>query len=286
LLKYGIYDEHNIVDSSEIYERTKSAYCNSSSQDWGLTIPVGDLPVTGNASFRDNACGNSSSVRYESYFLQKSARIINADIIRGFNECLRTDNAGITYVVKTTEAPERFTIDFSFVRFGDVVSDKMNVLIEGATCASAAPNKQFSGRTVDGEARQFKISTKLPMSCKRKKEDAVQITAFSLKGVVNTESITLPGWKPEKPKPTSFKFYDPLVDKLALDMCPAWASNCSPGGVNGQAAATLWCHARELGDALEVKVLLDTPSTRIITSGKVCDQPTCDRVAEVTCAAQ
>jgi hypothetical protein len=280
LLKYGIYDKYDIVDSSEKFERTKQAYCSSSSSDWGLTIPIEGVPVEGSASFKDSACGNSDSAKYESYYLHKSAQVINADIIRGFNECLRVGNPGLTYLVKTTENPERFTIDFTFTRFGNVVTDRMNVLIEGATCASP----QINRRTVSGKTQRFKISTTLPMSCTRKKEDPVQITVESTRGQVNTESVTLPGWKP-KVVPTSFKFYSPQTGKMALDMCPSWATNCSPGGVNGQAAATLWCHGAQLGDAIDVKVLMDTPPTKIITDGRVCNERTCDRVTEITCAA-
>lgn len=280
LLKYGIYDKYNVVDSNEKFERTKQAYCNSNSSDWGVTIPVEGVPVEGNASFKDSACGNSDSTKYESYYLYKSAQVINADIVRGFDECLRVGNPGLTYTVKTTENPERFTIDFTFVRFGAVVTDRIKVLIEGATCASP----QFNGRTVSGETRKLKISTTLPMSCTRKKEDAVQITVESTRGQVNTESVTLPGWK-QKVEPTSFKFYDPQVAKMPLDMCPSWAENCHPGGVNGQAAGTLWCHGRQLGDAIDVKVQENAPPTRIITNGRICDEPTCDRITELTCAA-
>lgn len=282
LLKYGIYDEYNVVDSRETYERTKSAYCKSSSSDMGVTIPVDSIPVQGDASFKESACGNSSSVKYESYFLQKSKKVINDDIIKGFNQCLQTQNPGITYVIKTTANPERFTVNFTFTPFGNTVtSDKVNVLIEGATCASP----QIVGSTIDGETKEFVITTRLPLSCKRKKEDMVTVSAFSQNGQVNTDSITLPGYKEPAPEPTSFKFYDPQVDKVALDMCPGFATNCSPGGVNGQAAATLWCHARELGDAIDVKVLMDTPPTRIITTGQMCNEGMCDRVSEVTCAA-
>jgi hypothetical protein len=35
------------------------------------------------------------------------------------------------------------------------------------------------------------------MSCTQKKEDAVQITVESTRGQVNTESVSLPGWRPK-----------------------------------------------------------------------------------------
>nr|WP_250807412.1 hypothetical protein [Neorhizobium tomejilense] len=279
LLQYGIYDRYNVVDSTEIFERTKQAYCNSSESDWGVSLPIMDIPVEGSASFKNAACGNSDSTKYQSYFMQRSAQVINSDIINGFNQCIKTANPGITYYVKTAEDPSRFTIELSFTRFGSVVTDRIKVRVEGATCTSPQINRP----TVDGELRRYKITTTLPLSCKRKKEDAAVVTVFSEKGQVNTESITLPGWK-EKVKPTSFKFYGPQVEKAALDMCPGWASNCSPGGVNGKAAATLWCNQRQLGDALDVKVLMDTPPTKIITTGQLCNQGTCDRVTEITCA--
>ncbi|WP_327210583.1 hypothetical protein [Rhizobium leguminosarum] len=280
LLKYGIYDNFNVVDSNEKFERTKQAYCNSSSSDWGVTIPIEGVPAEGNASFKDSACGNSDSTKYESYYLYKSAQVINADIVRGFDECLRVGNPGLTYTVKTTGDPKLFNIDFTFVRFGKIVTDRIKVLIEGATCTST----QFTGRTVSGETRKLKISTTLSMSCARKKEDTVQIAVESTRGQVNTESVTLPGWKP-KIEPTSFKFIAPQVDKTPLDMCPSWANNCNPGGVNGKAAGTLWCNARQLGEAIDVKVLMDAPPTRIITDGRLCNEPTCDRITELTCAA-
>jgi hypothetical protein len=278
LLQYGIYDRYNVVDSTQIFERTKQAYCNSSESDWGVKIPIEGIPVEGNASFKDAACGNSDSTKYQSYFLQRSAQVINADIVAGFSQCIKTANPGITYYVKTTEDPTRFTVELSFTRFGAVVTDRIKVRVEGATCTSP----QINSPITDGELKRYKISTTLPLSCKRKKEDAAVITVFSERGQVNTESITLPGWK-EKVQPASFTFYGPQVDKVALDMCPSWANNCSPGGRNGQAAAALWCNQRQLGDAIDVKVIMDSPPTKIITDGKLCNLPTCDRVSEITC---
>ncbi|MCV9964897.1 hypothetical protein OIU34_23675 [Pararhizobium sp. BT-229] len=280
LLQYGIHDRYNVVDSTEIFERTKQAYCNSSESDWGVTIPIEGIPVEGNASFKDAACGNSDSTKYQSYFLQRSAQVINSDIVNGFTQCLKTANPGITYYVKTTDNPERFTVEMSYTRFGEVATDRIRVRIEGATCTSPQITKPIR----DGELKRYKISTTLPLSCTRKKEDPVVITVVSERGQVNTESVTLPGWKPKSPPATSFKFYGPQVEMVALDMCPSWANNCSPGGVNGKAAATLWCNNRQLGEAIDVKVVMDAPPTKIITSGQMCNLPTCDRVTEITCA--
>lgn len=280
LLQYGIYDEHNVVDSTEIFERTKQAYCNSSESDWGVTIPIEGIPVEGNASFKDAACGNSDSAKYQSYFLQRSSKVINSDIVNGFTQCLKTSNPGLTYYVKTTKEPERFTVEMSFTRFGKVVTDRIWVRVEGATCTSPQNDEPIMA----GKRNRYKISTDLALSCIRKKEDAAVITVESEKGQVNTESVTLTGWKPKAPPETSFRFYGPQVEKVALDMCPSWANNCSPGGVNGKAAATLWCNNRQLGEAIDVKVIMDAPPTKIITSGQLCNLPTCDRVTEITCA--
>ena len=75
------------------------------------------------------------------------------------------------------------------------------------------------------------------------------------------------------------RIHDPKVDGYALDYCRDWAKNC------GQPAADAYCKSRGYQKALSYKKGDNTPPTRVISSGQVCDSPHCDRMTNVTCLA-
>ncbi|MBK6744560.1 MAG: hypothetical protein IPG66_16990 [Hydrogenophilales bacterium] len=67
------------------------------------------------------------------------------------------------------------------------------------------------------------------------------------------------------------------IDGIALDLCAGWGWNC------GIPAADAFCKSMGFDFALSYDTRLDTPPTRIISTGELCQEATCDRIASVTC---
>ncbi|EHP31361.1 hypothetical protein SMGD1_2839 [Sulfurimonas gotlandica GD1] len=72
-------------------------------------------------------------------------------------------------------------------------------------------------------------------------------------------------------------FMGPSVDGYALDICYTWGGSC------GKPAADAYCRLMEYSSSVSHVVKNDTPPTKIISSGRVCDGWYCDRISEVTC---
>jgi len=70
---------------------------------------------------------------------------------------------------------------------------------------------------------------------------------------------------------------NPEVNGMALDMCKKWGKEC------GKPAADAYCRAHGYIGALSYKVEYDTPPTRVISTGQVCNASFCDRIVEVKC---
>ena len=72
-------------------------------------------------------------------------------------------------------------------------------------------------------------------------------------------------------------FENPTVNSYALDFCRNWAANC------GWPAAHAYCKEEGYWKAANFKWRQDSPPTRVINGGQLCNQPTCDRIISVTC---
>ena len=75
------------------------------------------------------------------------------------------------------------------------------------------------------------------------------------------------------------RFTNPTVGGYALDLCRDWAANC------GKPAADAYCVKRGYPKAVSFQFRNDSPTTRVINGGQVCNQPFCDRITSVTCSA-
>lgn len=75
-------------------------------------------------------------------------------------------------------------------------------------------------------------------------------------------------------------FDPPLLDGVALDMCREWGSNCQ------KPAADRFCQLHDYDEAAEFKVEHDKPPTRVISSGKLCEGASCDRIVWIRCRAR
>lgn len=72
-------------------------------------------------------------------------------------------------------------------------------------------------------------------------------------------------------------FKNPTVNGYALDYCGNWAENC------GWPAAHAYCKKKRYWKAVDYRWRQDSPPTRVINGGQLCDQPFCDRITSVTC---
>ena len=72
-------------------------------------------------------------------------------------------------------------------------------------------------------------------------------------------------------------YNNPKINGYALDYCRSWAKDC------GMPAADAWCKKAGYKRALRFGVSWDSPPTIVIRSGKICNQPFCDRISFVVC---
>ncbi|MBK8452568.1 MAG: hypothetical protein WAQ53_11765 [Thiofilum sp.] len=72
-------------------------------------------------------------------------------------------------------------------------------------------------------------------------------------------------------------FQNPMINGYPLDLCKEWASNC------GKPATDAFCKLKGFPEAITYSVKHDSPTTRIINGGQLCDMPQCDRITAVVC---
>jgi hypothetical protein len=72
-------------------------------------------------------------------------------------------------------------------------------------------------------------------------------------------------------------FKNPKVKGYALDVCRQWGKDC------GKPAADNFCRSRGYDGSVDFAVRPDTPPTRVISTGQICNKSFCDRIVLVTC---
>lgn len=75
------------------------------------------------------------------------------------------------------------------------------------------------------------------------------------------------------------RYKNPKVGKYPLDYCKRWGKDC------GKPAADAYCRNKGYRRALTYHVKKNTPPTRVISSGQVCNAPGCDRIDYLVCEA-
>lgn len=76
------------------------------------------------------------------------------------------------------------------------------------------------------------------------------------------------------------RYKNPKIGGYALDYCKKWGKEC------GKPAADAYCRKKGYRRALKYRVRRDTPPTKVISSGQVCQAPGCDRINYVVCEAE
>lgn len=76
------------------------------------------------------------------------------------------------------------------------------------------------------------------------------------------------------------EFDAPMVDGVALDICREWGNNCN------KPAADLFCQRQNFVESETFQIANDQPPTRIITSGKLCEEKSCDRFSWIKCVGE
>lgn len=76
------------------------------------------------------------------------------------------------------------------------------------------------------------------------------------------------------------EFDAPMVDGVALDICREWGNNCN------KPAADLFCQQQNFFESESFRVANDQPPTRIITSGQLCEDRSCDRFSWIRCVGE
>lgn len=74
-----------------------------------------------------------------------------------------------------------------------------------------------------------------------------------------------------------FRYVNPQYKNRALDYCKSWGRNC------GAPAADAYCKKLGHHRATRFSVRLNSPPTRVISGGKVCNNWSCDRISAVVC---
>ncbi len=84
---------------------------------------------------------------------------------------------------------------------------------------------------------------------------------------------------PASGTPATRRFDNPLVEGVALDYCRNWEKDC------GKPAADAFCQSQGFAAAIDFTPRFHAPPTRVIGSGRVCDNAICARMAAITCGA-
>ncbi|MEJ2164282.1 MAG: hypothetical protein P8X90_02055 [Desulfobacterales bacterium] len=75
------------------------------------------------------------------------------------------------------------------------------------------------------------------------------------------------------------RYNSPKVKGYALDYCQSWGQKC------GRPAADAYCRSKGYRRALRYRVKQNAPPTKVISDGRVCNAPGCDRIDWVACEA-
>ncbi|MCW8906143.1 MAG: carboxypeptidase regulatory-like domain-containing protein [Sedimenticola sp.] len=76
------------------------------------------------------------------------------------------------------------------------------------------------------------------------------------------------------------QFDAPKVDGVALDICREWGKNCN------KPTADLFCQQQGYFESDTFGIEKDQPPTRIISSGKLCKDKSCDRISWIKCIGE
>jgi hypothetical protein len=145
----------------------------------------------------------------------------------------------------------------------------------GSACGAPAANAWCKSKGYDG-AEAFKLW-----------EDVGKSTRVMGTGQVcddpSCDSFTMiacskadaPGDSGNEATETTYK--KPKIKGVRLDWCREWAQNC------GEPAALAFCKSRGDDEVVSFKIAPDIGKTRVIGTGEICDDPSCDGFKQITC---
>jgi hypothetical protein len=145
----------------------------------------------------------------------------------------------------------------------------------GSDCGAPAANAWCKSKGYDG-AEAFKLWENVGKStrvfgtgqvCDDESCDSFKMIACS-KG-------DAPGDSGDGDAETTYK--KPKIKGVRLDWCRDWGTNC------GEPAALAFCKSKGDSEVVSFKMAPDIGKTRVISTGQVCDDPTCDGFKQITC---
>lgn len=241
LLKFGIYDQYSVLNTSSYVNVFHDVFCNTDIHNASdadnvaaqAKIPIDDIYVglgfAKNSAHTDQewhqACSMTDSNVSSNYFLWKTVRTISPALMQVVNKCLMAQKSGFVAWIETTQDRTQLKYYARYFRAGEGDKAKIkNFSIAPVEIANRCKNEQ------PNEWKAFKPGNEiaenpLPLVCSVDPATTITVSLATTRSGIdaNSSAITLDGEKPETP---------PNPPPVTVDQNYVIAANgyCTPDG--------------------------------------------------------